>query len=251
MRAHNTDTGYSRVSTIRTLVDYHVYVIISQFLIKERFVKEEKEALLVKERVSQKEAERDTKKPRLGKKIDLDLKETDIPDKGKCFNVLGLNYAGLAEENYSIKKMFCRDDTLKLLTELNDVKKGIQITGPPGIEKSVTTWFWICHQVHKYNKSALWVHLGRTTRSTVIRLAPDGSNDIEGAIERILHDASEDVVVLDGVTEDMRSMIDSIYSQNFPNRKSVIVASTALKKNYQDLSFKKIHAFSVTRFRSF
>jgi hypothetical protein len=30
MRAHNTDTGYSRVSTIHTLVDYHVYVIISQ-----------------------------------------------------------------------------------------------------------------------------------------------------------------------------------------------------------------------------
>jgi hypothetical protein len=33
MRAHNTDTGYSRVSTIRTLVDYHVYVIISQLIL--------------------------------------------------------------------------------------------------------------------------------------------------------------------------------------------------------------------------
>jgi hypothetical protein len=229
------------------LIEQKTYLIEQKtYLIKERFVKEEKEVLLVKERVSQKEAERDTKKPRLEEKIDLDLKETDIPDQGKWFNVPGLNYAGIAKANDSIKKMFCRDETLKLLTALNDFEKGIQVTGPPGVGKSVTTWFWICHQVHKYNKSALWVHLGRNTISYIIRLAPGESNYVSGECERILHDASEDIVVLDGVTEDRRSLIDSIYCRNFLNRKSVIVASTALKKNYQDLTFNKIHAFSAT-----
>jgi hypothetical protein len=148
------------------------------------------------------------------RKIDFDFKKVvDINtlSLGSLCEIRGLDIAGLSSTNSvfnetddTAKPFYCRKDTIDLVKELQTMKKGAMINGPPGVGKSTTVWLWVCNQVSK-GKSALWIHLGKL--DTVVHLKPSGYVETvlglnKKKIAEYVVGATDDIVEVDGVTKE-------------------------------------------------
>jgi DNA replication protein DnaC len=128
-----------------------------------------------------------------------------VPQVGTWFNVYWLYHAGLASPEKSDKRMYCRQDTRKLLDALDQMEKGILIKGPGGVGKSATVWYWVCQQARTRGQSVLWVHVAEWVSSTIVRLTTETFSSrvmcfsYEDTLSA-LRQSKDDIVVLDGVT---------------------------------------------------
>ena len=132
------------------------------------------------------------------------------------------------------------------------MKRGLKVTGPRGVGKSITTWLWACNQVFSRNKTVLWVHVDRQYQYSVVKLSKTCCQEItlshDQAIEYTRMDDS-DIVVLDGVTREvgLTQLITSLFWQVAnPNRLSVSVASVSPKINFETDTHQNVHLFKST-----
>ncbi|KAI3655208.1 hypothetical protein MP638_003239, partial [Amoeboaphelidium occidentale] len=122
---------------------------------------------------------------------------------GSFFEVDGLYNAGLSKPNQSTKRLYCRQDTLDLLNALNKMDKGIRISGPPGVGKSVTTWLWACHKARVNDKSVLWVGTSQREDPCIVSLTKGSVEVLHVALDqlvRFVQQDKSDIVVVDGIT---------------------------------------------------
>ena len=81
--------------------------------------------------------------------------------KGKFISVFHLHAAGLSNPvlGESDKKvLFVRDDAFIIWSKLG-MQSTSDVTGPPGVGKSVVTWAWACYQAQSNNRRVTWVHI--------------------------------------------------------------------------------------------
>ncbi|KAI3656215.1 hypothetical protein MP638_006870, partial [Amoeboaphelidium occidentale] len=120
---------------------------------------------------------------------------------GSFFQVDGLYYAGLSKENESKKRLYGRQDTLDLLNALNGMEKGIRISGPPGVGKSVTTWLWACHQAYVYKKTVLWLHIRKGADAKVLMISGNQASMATLGLDQLppfVRSNQSDIVIIDG-----------------------------------------------------
>ncbi|KAH9118063.1 hypothetical protein AeMF1_008614, partial [Aphanomyces euteiches] len=147
--------------------------------------------------------------------------------------------------------VYCRQDTKNLMNALDNMKRGIRIYGPPGVGKSITTWYWICNQVQSLTKTVLWIHVSKRSKPRIARLTRDVTYYVPyqaDEIIRLVDNAQEDIVVIDGVTNrvdhaDLESVVFG-FDHN-PNRKAISVASMSIKTNLEDENLLKLSAFEA------
>ncbi|KAI3655238.1 hypothetical protein MP638_005082, partial [Amoeboaphelidium occidentale] len=121
-------------------------------------------------------------------------------DVGSFFQVDGLYYAGLSKENESKKRLYGRQDTLDLLNALNGMEKGIRISGPPGVGKSVTTWLWACHQAYVYKKTVLWLHIRKGAAAKVLMISGNQASMATLGLDQLppfVRSNQSDIVIID------------------------------------------------------
>ncbi|KAF0690557.1 Aste57867_18044 [Aphanomyces stellatus] len=164
------------------------------------------------------------------------------------FDVKGLNVAGLS--TCDEKMLFCRQDTMKLIGALDEMGRGIRIYGPPGVGKSVTTWYWACNQVQKSKKTVLWIHLSKSTVPRIIRLTQSDTLAFQSRqlskLSEYVFDAQDDIIVIDGVTQNDADLEKTVFDfHNSTSRQAVSVASMFMKRNYEDEDFLKISNFEA------
>lgn len=166
------------------------------------------------------------KKPRIV--CDLEFASQLPSEVGTFFKVKHLDVAGLAAEKNSEKLFYCRQDTLDQLKALNEMENGVRIRGPPGIGKSITTWLWLCNQVHVHKKTALWIQVYYNHSNTFLNLTEDGIEKLSLRTEKNFISLNcWDIVVMDGIPGQFKSgLIPHVFSRDFDhNRKSVSIAS--------------------------
>jgi hypothetical protein len=137
-----------------------------------RFVVEQKKGILLE--LQEVLAAGSSKKRNRENERTITIEEVDKPVRGGFLNVNGLYEAGLENrQEKSVKRMFCRDDSMRLLESLDQMDMGMLIMGPPGVGKSMTVWFWVCKQVKINGLSVLWVHVQEGGRTTILWLSKD------------------------------------------------------------------------------
>ena len=155
---------------------------------------------------------------------------------GKFYQVAGLEIAGLGTSNNPDQYFYCRNDTINLISNLNKIMNGIKIDGPPGVGKSTTVWLWVCNQVKYNNKveSVLWVHLD--SRVKIVHIRKTGFFKVfpkKDNYSDYIFKASDDIVVIDGVTHANLSFESDMIAgfEKNKRRKMVSVSSMSTLTN--------------------
>ncbi|CAK4127181.1 unnamed protein product [Aphanomyces euteiches] len=155
---------------------------------------------------------------------------------GMCLTVYGLNIMKLSFGDKRDTMIYCRKDTMDLLKALDDAKCSLLVDGPPGMGKSVTTWFWACNQV-KQGKSVLWIHASPGGRQLIVRLESRGCYHITPADAlTFIEQAHDHIVVVDGVTHIAEHCkLEEVVFSYFTNlkRKAISVACMSWKRNME------------------
>ncbi|KAF0686337.1 Aste57867_21839 [Aphanomyces stellatus] len=164
---------------------------------------------------------------------------------GNMFDVNGLNVAGL---NTSDKKiLFCRQDTMKLIRSLDKMERGVRIYGPPGVGKSVTTWYWACNQAQKSNKTVLWIHVSSITVPRIIRLTRSDTLALHfrklSKLSKYVIEAQDDILTQSGYDADLEKKNFSFHHST--SRQAVSIASMFMKRNFEDEEFLRISEFEA------
>ena len=172
--------------------------------------------------------------------LDLEFASSLPHHVGSFFSVHGLFHAGLSKSDRDGTRLYCREDTLALLNALTVMKKGIRISGPSGIGKSVTTWLWACHQVYVHKKTVLWVHVAKDSAYQVLLISGHKVHSavvLEIQIPSFIESNLSDIVIIDGVTRDsgLDLYMKVVFNWKFNHaRFAVSVASIARKTNDED-----------------
>ncbi len=175
----------------------------------------------------------------------------EYPSEDSFFNVDGLFDAGLSSESIAFKRLYCRDDTARLLYFLDNMRKGVRVVGPPGVGKSITVWFWACFQVKNFGKTVLWTHVSKQIGNRYILLSQEGCFRLHFSYQLDVPDylstVDTDIVIIDGITDnDTHTMLTScVFSFDLnPKRQSISVASMAIKINTEDDEYNQIDVFT-------
>ena len=73
--------------------------------------------------------------------VEFDFKFAEYPpETGQCFEVDGLDIAGLGSRKNPRKRLYCRQGTKDLWSALENMKRGIRVSGCPGVGKSCTVY---------------------------------------------------------------------------------------------------------------
>ncbi|KAG9408908.1 hypothetical protein AC1031_020820 [Aphanomyces cochlioides] len=183
------------------------------------------------------------------KKLNWKADQNFVDDFGDryWYKIQSLEMAGQCSPEFRDKVIYCREDMRGLLDALDKMERGIRINGPPGMGKSITTWLWVCNQVKK-GRSVLWIHVLNCVSERIIRLTPSGAyfivpNDKLSFVE----DAEDDIIVLNGLTEDVRELGKRVFSF-FKNdhRQAISIASVYVKTNCNDNECLRLSSFDMT-----
>ncbi|KAI3658397.1 hypothetical protein MP638_001397 [Amoeboaphelidium occidentale] len=168
---------------------------------------------------------------------------------GSVVQVDGLYHAVLSRKDQSKKFLYCRNDTLAQLSALNEMQRGLQISGPPGSGKSVTTWLWACHNARVYGKTVLWIHCGTSSANTLLLITKNGIERLilaMGDQNSYIAGSRSDIVVVDGVTRQQShdGILAAAFSWQFhTSRRSVFVASMNIRTKPAEDRIRNISKF--------
>ncbi|KAH9188066.1 hypothetical protein AeNC1_009961 [Aphanomyces euteiches] len=167
---------------------------------------------------------------------------------GSFIKISGVDISRPSQDNKNEMWMYCREDTMRLIKKLNEVDglykkdgegkhRGVWIKGPPGVGKSITTWFWACKQAGS-GKSVLWIHVDVTSDPRLVRMTQEGTwsivfSDIHD-ISPYVVEAKDDIVVIDGVAKENRhiKLKNKVFNfQVVKTRYAISVTSMSIKRN--------------------
>ncbi|CAK5137501.1 unnamed protein product, partial [Aphanomyces euteiches] len=166
---------------------------------------------------------------------------------GQCYKMAMLEIEGRSSLAFHEKTIYCRQDMKNMLEALDKMERGIRINGPPGMGKSITTWLWVCNQVKK-GRSVLWIHLLDCVSERIIQLTPSGAslivpNDKLSFVE----DTEDDIIVLDGFTEDHVSLgWRAFETRTNAHRQTITISNVSIKTKDEEEEYLKRTCFDMT-----
>ncbi|KAG9410024.1 hypothetical protein AC1031_018056 [Aphanomyces cochlioides] len=198
----------------------------------------------------------------------LDFSVKDFASKeikrGKCIKISGLNVLRSNQREKKEILMYCREDTMRLKDKLDEVNaldaldnsyedcRGVLIKGPPGVGKSITTWFWVCKQAAS-GKSVLWISVAIDSDPRLFRLTQESTHaiiftDLDDISPYIIK-ATDDIVVIDGVTKKERhvQLENKVFNvQVVGKRYAISVASMSVKRNDETHDQARVQKFTAS-----
>ncbi|KAG9408906.1 hypothetical protein AC1031_020818 [Aphanomyces cochlioides] len=158
-----------------------------------------------------------------------------------------LEIEGRSSLAFHEKMIYCRQDMKNMLDALDKMERGIRINGPPGMGKSITTWLWVCNQVKK-GRSVLWTHLLDCVSERIIRLTPSGAYLIIPSDKlSFVEDTEDDIIVLDGFTEDHTSLgCYALWFWTNAHRQTITISNVYIKTKDEEEESMRFSRFDMT-----
>ncbi|KAF0733033.1 hypothetical protein Ae201684P_010090 [Aphanomyces euteiches] len=186
-------------------------------------------------------------------------------ERGKCIKISGLNVLRSNQREKKEILMYCREDTMRLVDKLDEVNaldalhnsyyedcRGVLIKGPRGVGKSITTWLWVCKQAAS-GKSVLWISVAIDSDPRLFRLTQESTRAIIFTdlrdISPYIIKATDDIVVIDGVTKEERhvQLENNVFNvQVVGKRYAISLASMSITRNDETHDQARVQRFTAS-----
>ncbi|CAK4113469.1 unnamed protein product [Aphanomyces euteiches] len=130
--------------------------------------------------------------------------------------------------------------------------RGVLIKGPRGVGKSITTWLWVCKQAAS-GKSVLWISVAIDSDPRLFRLTQESTRAIIFTdlrdISPYIIKATDDIVVIDGVTKEERhvQLENNVFNvQVVGKRYAISLASMSITRNDETHDQARVQRFTAS-----